>query len=179
MKYLVLNIIRDIMGKKLTYDELKKKFEEANTKFLNNNKVIIKRYLSERCLCANLAYELRDVFKECGYNDIYVDVEYNRDEYNIKKIYSYIHNKCKNIVCDLIVHDRNDNNYLALEMKKIPEDNESTNKDRERLEILTNKDHYCYEIGIFYELSIDDGRIEICYYKDGKMIETNKYNVLL
>ena len=69
----------------LSYDKLKELFEEVNERFLENNKVLIERNLSERCLCANLGYELRDVIKEYGYKEAYVDVEYNRDGYNIKR----------------------------------------------------------------------------------------------
>lgn len=157
------------MDNELNYEKLKNLFEKANKSFLENNKTLIDRDLSERCLCANLAYELRDEFKK--YNDVYVDVEFNRDGYNIKKVYSYIKKDNRNVVCDLIIHDRDKNNYLALEMKKIPGDEDSINKDKDRLEVLTMKDYYSYRIGVFYEFLMDRRIIRISYFKNGKLDE--------
>ena len=88
------------MKEMLSYDKLKELFEEANERFLENNKVLIERKLSERCLCASLGFELRDVIKEYAYKDAYVDVEYNRDGYNIKKIHPYYHSDDVYIICD-------------------------------------------------------------------------------
>lgn len=150
------------MSKNLDYEELKNLFEIANKRFLLNNKTLIYRELSERCLCANLAYELRDEFRE-NYNDIYVDVEFNRVGFNKKEN----QNGNGKIICDLIVHDRYDLNYIALEMKKTPKDAESVNKDKDRLVYLTEDVRFHYMMGIFYELLIDKEIIRISY-KNGK-----------
>lgn len=150
-------------------------FEEANANFLFNNKELIKRDLHERCLVANLAYELRDLLPNYGLNNYFADVEYNRDEYNVKKLIPYEltnkDNPC--IICDLIVHDRGESNLIAFEMKKA-NSNESFDNDRRRLKILTKQEssNYNYKLGIFYILeSLDKYSIE--YYVDGKLIDAN------
>ena len=159
----------------LSYDKLKELFEEANERFLENNKVLIERNLSERCLCANLGYELRDVFKE--YNSVYVDVEYNRYGFEVKEIPPVLHNDSRKIICDLIIHDRGSNNYLALEMKKIPTDDRKIKKDKNRLVFLTKDENFQYVIGIFYEIiiSVSDYKVNISYYKDGCFVESSSY----
>ena len=52
------------MDRELNYEELKNLFKKANKRFLLNNKGLIERELSERCLCVNLPYELRKSIKE-------------------------------------------------------------------------------------------------------------------
>ncbi len=158
--------------KTIEINKLMDMFEEAHYNFLNNNKILIERDLHERCLVSNLGYELRDLLSKYSLDNYYVDVEFNRDEYNIKKLIS---GKIKDennpdIICDLIVHDRHNSNLLAFEMKKANNDDCFEN-DRKRLKILTKQEsnNYNYKLGVFYILK-SDLEYTIEYYVNGSLI---------
>ena len=135
--------------------------------------------------------ELHHAVQKSGYNDYYVDVEYNR---NAGKLKTIINNDfcITNITCDLIVHSRGENikqdNLIAIEMKKHTATREEKQNDINRLIALTKDsyddvwsydgktlpEHVCgYIIGIYYEINIRLRKIIIKYYSEGVQVANN------
>ena len=130
-------------------------------------------------------------------NGYYVDVEYNRNKGGIKTIRKTIRDTDEKIIpinCDLIVHSRGEcveqDNLIAIEMKKSNRSMEEKNKDRERLIALTKDsfddvwafdgrnlpEHVCrYVLGVYYEINYNRKKITIEYYRKGKNV--NQYTL--
>lgn len=168
-----------------------KLFEEANEQFLKYEKVNIKRNVSERNLCQNLANYLRDNMKKIGLKGYYADTEYDRNQNMVKTI---INNEMKiiEIECDLIVHSRGENvkqdNLIAIEMKKST-NMQKRNEDKERLKYMTKNTYYneityqelprhiCrYALGIFYDINIEKQEVNLEYYENGKLCKEEVLN---
>lgn len=94
------------------------------------------------------------------------------------------------INCDLIVHSRGEiieqDNLIALEMKKSTARPREKEKDKQRLIALTKDnfddvwlfdgtslpEHVCrYKLGIYYEVNIKRHKVYIKYYRQGKLID--------
>ena len=178
----------DMDSKECRYrEELIRIFEKANSDFLKNEKSLILDGVSERTLCGSLMWYLKKEISESTFREYYVDVEYNRNNGKIKTI----KNSKEEIItinCDLIIHSRGEiieqDNLLALEMKKSTAPKEEKLKDKERLMALTKDtfddvwpfdgktlpEHVCrYILGIYYEVDIEKRRIYMEYYKKGDL----------
>lgn len=177
------------------YYKLKRLFVKSSIKFTSENLCLFKDNVNERTLCGTLSQYINREISSSEFNKYYTDVEYNRNNGLIKTIIDNDH-KVVSINCDLIVHSRGEiiqqDNLLALEMKKHSRPNSEKNKDRNRLIALTKKsfndvwsndgttlpEHVCgYGIGIFYEVNNDKLQLNIEYYSEGRFIE--KYNIKL
>lgn len=164
-------------------------FKEANEQFLKGEKANIKRNVSERNLCQNLANYLKDNMKKYGIEGYYADTEFDRNQNMVKTI---INDEMKIIAieCDLIVHSRGENiqqdNLIAIEMKKAT-NRKKRKEDRKRLEYMTRNTYYneitfqklprhiCrYAIGIFYDINIKAQQVNLEYYEDGKLCKKEK-----
>ena len=127
------------------------------------------------------------------FEEYYTDVEYNRNRGNIKTIKKTIRGQEEqivNVTCDLIMHSRGrhpeQDNLIAIEMKKANRPVAEKAKDKERLRALTKDtfddtwsydgvtlpEHVCrYVIGIYYEIDYTDKTIRLEYYRQGERIE--------
>lgn len=176
------------------YNEMVAVFEKANTWLLEKDKGLFDYKVSERTLCGALMLHLNSIISEneefAGY---YVDVEYNRNKGGIKTIRKTIRNMEEKIIpinCDLIVHSRGEHveqdNLIAIEMKKSTRTPEDKNKDRERLIALTKDsfddvwafdginlpEHVCrYILGVYYEINYNRKEITIEYYRKGENVK--------
>jgi hypothetical protein len=93
------------------------------------------------------------------------------------------------ITCDLIVHSRGENkqqdNLIAIEMKKSTHSKDEKDADRERIIALTKDsfndtwsadgitlpEHVCgYILGVYYEINFNKKNILLEYYEKGKKI---------
>jgi hypothetical protein len=132
---------------------------------------------------------IRDALIANGLGNYYSDIEYNRNfDGQIKTIIDG-NMEITNITCDLIIHSRGliseQDNLIAIEMKREKHPESEKNKDRIRLKSLTKPandsmiysadgrtfpKHVCgYILGVFYEISIDRRQINIEYYRDGEL----------
>ncbi|MBO5620497.1 MAG: hypothetical protein J5959_02570 [Butyrivibrio sp.] len=108
--------------------------ESAITGFNKNEMYLLTHNVSERCICAKFAgYLERELYRQ-GLLQYRVDVEYNRNTGDTKRL----HNKI--IVVDLIVHIRGkfseeDGNLICIEMKKTC-NRTGLNADKQRLQDL-------------------------------------------
>lgn len=135
---------------------------------------------------------LHERLKQTIYNNYYVDVEYNRNKSGkLKTIVKTIKGQKLNIIrinCDLIVHSRGEcleqDNLIAIEMKKSKRSKTSKENDKDRLKCLTKDsfddvwtfdgkslpEHVCrYIIGIYYEINYNKRQIKLEYYYKGKL----------
>ena len=176
-----------------SYEIIKRIFNRANIMFLKKDKALIEDDVSERTLCGALKSHLEKQLISLKMSDYYVDVEYNRNNGQVKTILDDSL-EVINIQCDLIVHSRGNNvtqdNLLAIEMKKAYRDEESKNSDRMRLRALTkstyDQDIWCYDgksfpervcryiLGVFYEIDQKNRIIFLEYYKNGEIISKKK-----
>lgn len=165
-------------------------FESANRKFVSDDLDLLLSKVSERTLCGALMLHLNSHIKNSMFADYKVDVEYNRNKNAKVKTYlktiSGPKDKIVKINCDLIVHSRgniiNQDNLIAVEMKKSNRKQEEKDSDRERLMALTKDSyddiwsfdgttlpqHVCrYVLGIYYEVDYKNQIIKIEYYSKG------------
>ena len=116
-----------------------KLLDEAIRKVYDTDIDVITNKVSERCICARLAFHLETILRHPDYLDVfmgyYVDVEYDRmGDANPKHIVGE-----KKHVCDLLIHSRGhkpeQDNLLALEMK-VHNNNTNVECDKCRLKHL-------------------------------------------
>ncbi len=179
----------------IAYREMVDLFERANAAFLEHDKALFANQVSERTLCGALMLHIHDIIsrdrKFAGYH---ADVEYNRNKGTIKTIRKTIKGPDFEIIpinCDLIVHGRGEiveqDNLIAIEMKKATATRADKEKDRERLVALTKDsfddvwsfdgkalpEHVCrYVLGVYYEINYKRKSILIEYYCKGCMVES-------
>ncbi len=174
-----------------TYAEMVDLFENANRVFLQEEQNLFITQVSERTLCGALMLHIHDIIKDNdSYTGYYTDVEYNRNQGGIKtirKTIQDIHEEIIPINCDLILHSRGEiveqDNLIAIEMKKSNASAREKQKDRERLIALTKDsfndvwawdnnfpEHVCrYVLGVYYEINYRRNLISIEYYRNGQL----------
>lgn len=181
----------------VTYEDLVTLFEDADRCFRHDDIRLFEDRVSERTLCGALMLHLHEEMRKHGelYKGFHADVEYNRNRNTIKKIFQKKEDNddgiIVNINCDLLVHGRGltleQENLIAIEMKKDYAQEVDKNRDRYRLEALTSDPNewrdrglfpydgvemedirYNYVLGVYYEVSYSDGMILIEYYQNGE-----------
>lgn len=164
------------------FENLKALFWAANSAFLENHVILLNRELSERCLCGALLCELNKQLERRNWKNYHADIEFNRDEDNIKCI-NYITDdgvSLKRIFTDIIVHSRGKeslDNLIVLEMKKSNASKAEIDEDKARLRQLTKQNSntslysYAYLLGIYYEINLDKKEIKIEFFNNGNREE--------
>lgn len=179
-----------------TFEQMTSLFEMANTTFIQKDIDLFISRVSERTLCGALMLHIHDVIsKNSEFSNYYTDVEYNRNKHgklkNIKKTFQGSDYQVITITCDLILHSRGkcveQDNLIAIEMKKSNRPVHEKNADRERLIALTKDsfddiwsfdgkslpEHVCrYLLGVYYEINFSKRLINIEYYRRGKLENT-------
>ena len=164
-------------------------FDKTNSSFLEiESNDSIRLGVSERCLCGSLMLHLRKALDDSVYGNYFVDIEYNRNEGGrLKTIVNGSETPVK-ITCDLIVHSRggivNQDNLIAIEVKRSTHSQGEKDKDRLRLRCLTPDsyddiwsydgktlpEHVCrYILGVYYELDSLSRKARIEYYAKGEL----------
>jgi hypothetical protein len=130
-------------------DDVRQRLDWALEAFLEDDVYLLENDLSERCIAARLAYCLQVEFED---DDLVVDVEYNRDGNEIKRL--ALPDECQTrknrtkdpaVVPDIIVHKRGRGgpNVLVIEIKKTSNP-EGQNCDRIRIERFKYKLGYSF-----------------------------------
>lgn len=171
----------DTSKSEINLKNLKGMFWEANRAFLENHASLLKRELSERCLCGALMHELNKQLEKNGCNNYYADIEFNRNKKGIKQLPNddgFINN----ILPDIIVYSRGKetpDNLLVLEMKKSSANQQDMEKDRNRIRKMTKQNcdegcySYKYKLGVYYEVNFEEKQIIVEFYQDGENAEEN------
>jgi hypothetical protein len=176
-----------------TYNEMVSLFENANRTFMNGDRDLFESNVSERTLCGALMLHMHDLIaRDPLYQGYHTDVEYNRNKggrlKNIKKTIQGVNETIVTINCDLILHSRGQHieqdNLIAVEMKKSTQPKEKKDSDRERLMALTKDpydgvcpvgehklpEHVCgYVLGVYYEIKHSKHEILLEYYQHGTL----------
>lgn len=164
---------------KINLENLKAMFLTANRSFIENHARLLKRELSERCLCGALMYELNKQLEKNNFKNYYADVEFNRaieNTINNVKRLTKEEGTPKRVFPDIIVHSRGKvtpDNLLALEMKKSTARREAKERDKNRLSLLTSSYPYKYKLGVYYEINPKKRQILVEFYKTGRKISTD------
>ncbi|MBR4290035.1 MAG: hypothetical protein IKT52_05270 [Oscillospiraceae bacterium] len=179
-----------------SYEELVTLFEDANRVLINDDLSLFESRVSERTLCGALMLHIHDkIADDPAYQGYYTDVEYNRNKggklKNIKKTIQGENETVVTINCDLILHSRGQHvqqdNLIAIEMKKSSQRPNAKNADRERLIALTKNsydgiwsfdghtlpEYVCrYVLGVYYEIKYSEREILLEYYRRGTLVES-------
>lgn len=165
----------------------------ALNKFFDEEAENIAFGVSERNLVGRLAFYIENLVKEYDTEEVYkTDPEYNKNHGGKIKTCINGNNKTIIITCDLIVHTRgkkvNEDNFIAIEMKKSDRPHDEKVKDRHRLMALTKSrkasdqwsgdgkthpKHVCgYLLGVYIELNIKKSQVLIEFYEKGKCVRS-------
>lgn len=164
---------------KINLENLKAMFLAANRSFIENHASLLKRELSERCLCGALMCELNKQLEKNACNNYYADIEFNRafeNTINNVKDLPDEEGTPKRVFPDIIVHSRGKvtpDNLLALEMEKSTARREAKERDKNRLSLLTSSYPYKYKLGVYYEINNKRRQILVEFYKTGRKISTD------
>lgn len=169
----------DTSKSEINLKNLKEMFWETNRAFLENHASLLKRELSERCLCGALMCELNKQLEKNACNNYYADIEFNRAFENTINNVKHLPDEegtTKRVFPDIIVHSRGKvtpDNLLALEMKKSTARREAKERDKNRLSLLTSSYPYKYKLGVYYEINPKKRQILVEFYKTGRKISTD------
>ena len=186
---------REHRGRPPTPDALWGGFELAFHRFLKREGQSIRSDVSERNLCAHLAHELMRELGRPAWSGYYADTEYNRKQDGQVKTLMDDQLQIVSITCDLIIHSRGEipeqDNLIAVEMKKVAHSAQSKDSDRRRLIALTRTtydgvwsadgktlpEHVCgYELGLLVELNNRTGQALIEEYRRGELVRTHIFH---
>ncbi len=172
-------------------NELKQIFLKANERLLTYDFELFLNQVSERTLCGALKQHLDFYIPNTRFRDYHNDIEYNRNKNGkVKTCCPFDEDsipKPVTINCDLIVHSRGHNieqdNLIAIEMKKSSRPKKGKEADKRRLIALTKDSyddiwsyngttlpkHVCrYKLGIYYEINFSREIILLEYYYRGE-----------
>lgn len=156
--------------------------DKALVQFINNDN-FLKENFSERAKCFRVGHYLANVIEnqELISLGIVVDCEYNRCEYESKKLCKdyYIeleklgkksNGKKLHVVPDIIVHKRGEKeNYIVIEAKN----NCWDYKDKAKVKTFVKCDDYLYKVGILLNFkqikSMNDSFYMFCIKQNGKV----------
>lgn len=173
----------------MSEQKIKTLFKAAKRKFIEREGANILSGVNERNLCGRLSTYLEIALHENQIIDYYSDTEFNRKQNG--EIKTIIDNELKviKINCDIIVHSRGkfieNDNLLAIEMKKSTRPEGEKISDKNRLRALTKKlgddvysndgithpEHVCgYQLGVYMEINIQEKLCFFEYYKEGNKV---------
>lgn len=178
------------------YDDLVQLFLAANNNMIKNNSALFYSNSSERSICAALMLSMHDCLRRTPFCDYYVDVEYNRNRGGLVKTIIDKDQVITPVICDLILHSRGtfyeQDNLIAVEMKKAARPKADKEADKKRLIALTQSEnsvwsyggeafpeHVCrYILGIYYEISKHYDFIYLEFYRQGQKVDTLERKIL-
>ena len=145
--------------------EVRNYLDRATARVEAEDRHLLEVNVSEWCIAARLAMYLREYFR-----DFDVDVEYNRDGHEVKRLHNLVRDCPRDrddghrVLPDVIVHRRDsaDSNLLVIEMKKDPGD-KGTDSDRRRIKAFKK------------ELNYKFGALVVCKTGAESVISVNKW----
>jgi hypothetical protein len=164
-------------------------FYEALDEFLAHEYALVRKNIHEQALCGRLARYVEVAKDKRGLHQYYVDVEYDRHGDRRKTIYNARTGQPINIVCDLLLHSRgeqDEDNLMAVEMKKSSGKAKDKQTDRERLQALTTArpadtpEHvWDYKLGYYLEVEIRNATVLVEEYREGNMTQSRTLPFIL
>lgn len=172
------------------YNDLVNLFLSANDNMTEKNAALFYSNSSERSICGALMLSMHDYLGNTPFREYYVDIEYNRNRGGLVKTIIDKDEVITNVTCDLVLHSRgvfNDqDNLIAVEMKKATRPEEEKESDKKRLIALTQSEnsvwsyggeafpeHVCrYILGVYYEINKQCDSIYLEFYRQGQKVGT-------
>ncbi|MBE4489927.1 hypothetical protein BCT31_21840 [Vibrio lentus] len=169
-------------------EQLRDIFSESLDAFFESQVENIQAGIAERNLCARLAMILEPKAHEAGFTDYVADAEYNRNRGRVKTILDQ-NAVVVRINCDLLLHSRGrceNDNLIAVEMKKSERPAKEEIEDCERLRILTKPNyddvivvrgdfepqHVCgYKLGYFLWIDAATRTYRLKEFRNGEFVE--------
>lgn len=164
-------------------------FDECSDIFLEDEVENIMDDVAERNLCGRLAIHMTNKLAEYNVTGYYADPEYNRKQGGQVKTILDDEMNVITIQCDLIIHSRGRNieqdNLIAIEMKKSTRPESEKVDDRKRLRAMTkdrdddiysydgktHPEHVCgYLLGVYMILNLAQRTCVFEYYQHGNKI---------
>lgn len=185
----------DWFESKNVFNDLIDLFLNANDNMLKNNSALFYSNSSERSICGALMLNIHDYLCKTPFREYYVDVEYNRNCGGLVKTIIDKNEVITNVTCDLILHSRGafyeQDNLIAVEMKKATRPEEDKESDKKRLIALTQSEnsvwsydgeafpeHVCrYILGVYYEINKQCDSIYLEFYRQGQKVDTLKRKI--
>ena len=165
-------------------------FDESTDIFLEDEVENILDNIAERNLCGRLAIYVSQKLAENNITGYYADPEYNRKQGGQVKTILDDEMNVVTIQCDLIVHSRGRNieqdNLIAIEMKKSTRPEAEKEADRKRLRAMTkdsydgiwsfdgqtHPEHVCgYIIGVYMIINLAQRTCLLEYYQHGNLVD--------
>ena len=144
------------------------KIKAALEELIINDSELLTRDVHERSITHHFANYLVKKFPK-----YHIDVEYNRDGNDVKKIKA-IKNKIGNCNCcgetdsasifpDIIIHKRGtQNNYIVIETKKSSADDKAIEYDRDKLKLMKGELKYNFAFLVIYPCDINKISLDEC-----------------
>lgn len=132
-------------------EEIIAAFSKALTILFENDIKLFEYDVQERAIAARLAMYLREIFLDIEKYNITIDVEYNRDDGDVKR--RYLEDKDGWIASDIILHERGSggfnykNDIFYCEIKK---KSHSENDDAQKVKEQMTERKYQYGINLYY-----------------------------
>jgi hypothetical protein len=164
-------------------------FDESANIFFASEVQNILHDVAERNLCGRLAIYITSKLEEHEITGYYADPEYNRKQGGQVKTILDNEMNVITIQCDLIVHSRGkiieQDNLIAIEMKKSTRPEAEKEADRKRLRAMTKNsydgvwsyngethpEHVCgYVVGIYMILNLVQRTWLLEYYQNGELV---------
>ena len=184
-----------------TYEQMVDLFERASRLLVENDRDLFISDVNERTLCGALMVHLQGlIHNDSAFDGYYTDVEYNRNQGRIKTLVQKDVGQELRVIrinCDLILHSRGghpeQDNLIAVEMKKSSRPRREKESDRERLMALTADsfdniwafdghtlpEHVCrYVLGVYYEVDLFHEEIMVEYYQKGKRVKCYRISLM-
>jgi hypothetical protein len=164
-------------------DILREIIKQAVSELLNREYTLIRKNAHEQAICNRLARYVEVAKDNHGLKQYYVDVEYDRHGERRKTIYNVKTGVPINIVSDLLLHSRGEqeiDNLIAVEMKKASGKAKDKQSDRERLQALTTTrpndappGHvWDYMVGYYLEVDVKNASLLVEEYEAGKLTQS-------
>lgn len=164
-------------------------FDQTIDAFFEHEVQEVLEGVNERSSCGRMAIYLQQVANANGLTNYYADTEYNRRQDGKVKTILDGNMRVITINCDLLLHSRGNiiqqDNLIAIEVKKRDTSPAEKDKDRERLRALTKDsyddiwsaddvalpEHVCgYVLGAFVELDRLKRICRIEFYERGQKV---------
>jgi hypothetical protein len=167
-------------------EQLQDILERSLSEFFEREAATLLDGVSERSSCCRLANYMERIVLEAGLNGYIADTEYNRKQGGQVKTILDGNLKAITITADLILHSRgtvDEDNLIAIEMKKADRPDREKESDRERLRAMTKSpddeiwpldakaasEHVCgYRLGAYIELNNRTRKASIEYFIGGE-----------
>ncbi|MBB5356028.1 hypothetical protein HNR43_002009 [Anoxybacillus mongoliensis] len=145
---------------KMTKSVIEDRLRNALRRLYYYDQALIYDDVHERSIAHRLAVHMSTVFYEWD-----VDVEYNRDCGDVKRIYDNSESRGKPVFPDIIVHKRGtEENLLVIEIKKWFSSSRFDAGDLEKIRMYLLSPTLQYRYGAFVKLgwSLEDVRFVVC-----------------